>query len=50
MELSWVCEESKRKHCLVPETLRTEAIQYAEDAKRREEMDEDDDEVAPLAI
>ncbi|ORX69685.1 N-terminal nucleophile aminohydrolase [Linderina pennispora] len=40
LELSWVCEESGRKHQRVPKELIEEAIQYAERA-----LDEDDDEM-----
>ena len=44
VELSWVCDESKRLHVLVPEPYRSEAIRLAKESKRREELDSDDDE------
>lgn len=49
LELTWVCDESKRKHQLVPEDLRQEAIALAIEAKKRAEEagDEDDDEMRP---
>jgi len=44
LEMSWVCDESKRKHVLVPESIRLEAIRLAQEAKKKEEMDSDDEE------
>lgn len=44
VELSWVCDESKRLHVIVPEPYRSEAIRLAKESKRREELDSDDDE------
>jgi len=44
IELSWVCDESKRLHVPVPENIRAEAIRLAQEAKKREEMDSDDEE------
>lgn len=43
VELSWVCDESKRLHVRVPEEVRAEAVKLALEAKRKEEMDDDDD-------
>lgn len=43
LELSWVCDESKRLHVLVPEPFRSEAIALAKEAKRKEELDSDDE-------
>jgi len=48
LELSWVCDESKRKHVAVPADLREAAIKAAVAAKERAEMaDSDDDEDGP---
>jgi len=51
LELSWICEESKRKHVFVPKTLRDEAIALGVAEKKKAEMedaesedDDDDDE------
>jgi len=44
LELSWVCDESKRKHVMVPAELREQAIKLAVEAKERSEMAESDDE------
>jgi 20S proteasome subunit alpha 7 len=44
VELSWVCEESNRKHVFVPAQVREEAIRLAKEAKQREEMEDSDDE------
>jgi len=44
LELSWVCEESKRKHVMVPSDVRAEAIRLGKEAKEKEEMDDSDDE------
>ena len=35
LELTWVCDESGRKHTLVPEELRQEAIKYAVEEKKK---------------
>jgi len=43
LELSWVCDESKRKHVFVPEELRDEAFKAAVAAKEAAEMDSDED-------
>jgi len=43
LEMSWVCDESERKHVPVPENLRSEAIRLAVDAKEKAEMDDSDD-------
>lgn len=45
LELSWVCDESNRRHVRVPEDVRAEAERDARAAKEREEMvsDSDDD-------
>jgi len=44
LELSWVCEESNRKHVMVPSGLRSEAIRLGKEAKEKAEMDESDEE------
>lgn len=50
VELSWVCDESKRLHVFIPADLKEEAVREAKEAKQREEMDESDDEdEAPAA-
>ncbi len=43
LELSWVCDESGRKHTFVPEDLRQDAIQKAIADKEREEEGDDND-------
>ena len=43
VEVGWVCEESKKKFTLIPTDLRVEAIRAAEEAKRKEELDDDED-------
>jgi len=43
LELSWVCNESERKHVMVPKVLRDEAVKLAKDAKQKSEMADDDD-------
>eukprot|EP00455_Lapot_gusevi_P052550 TRINITY_DN800_c0_g1_i1.p1 TRINITY_DN800_c0_g1~~TRINITY_DN800_c0_g1_i1.p1 ORF type:complete len:258 (+),score=60.37 TRINITY_DN800_c0_g1_i1:75-848(+) len=43
LELSWVCEESNRKHVFVPSDLREEAVREAIEAKERAERDSSDD-------
>jgi len=43
VELSWVSEESGRKHQFVPEELRAEAVRIAQELKKKEEMDDSDD-------
>jgi len=40
LELSWVCDESKRRHTMVPADLRAEAIRKAVAAKERAEMED----------
>jgi len=42
LELSWVCDESNRRHQMVPEAIRAEAVERAKDLKRKEEMEESD--------
>jgi len=44
LELSWVCDESNRKHVMVPADIRAEAIRAGKEAKERAEMDESDEE------
>ena len=44
IELSWVCDESKRLHVFIPEELKAEAVKQAKEAKQKEDMDESDDE------
>lgn len=43
LDLSWVCDESGRKHVRVPEELRQKAIAEAKAEKDREEMADDDE-------
>lgn len=43
MELSWVCEESKWMHEMVPSSLRDEVEEWAKKAIEDDEMDDDDD-------
>lgn len=43
VELSWVCDESKRRHVMVPADVREEAVRLAKLAKQKEEMDSDSD-------
>lgn len=40
LELSWVCEESKFKHQMVPKDVFDESVQAAKAALDAEEMDE----------
>lgn len=47
LELTWVCDESGRKHTLVPEELRQEAIKYAVEEKKKAEEAGDDEEMRP---
>jgi len=44
LEMSWVCDESDRKHVMVPEELRAEAIKAAKEAKDKAEMEDSSDE------
>lgn len=44
LELSWVCEESKRMHQMVPKDLKSEAERLAKAALEAEEMGDDDEE------
>jgi 20S proteasome subunit alpha 7 len=44
LELSWVCDESERKHVFVPADVRDAAVCAAIEAKERAEMDSDDSE------
>lgn len=43
LEMSWVCDESNRKHVMVPVELREEAIKAAVEAKDKADMDDSDD-------
>ena len=43
LELTWVCDESKKKHVQVPKDIRDEAIKLAIEAKEKDEMDDSDD-------
>ncbi|TMW60751.1 hypothetical protein Poli38472_000793 [Pythium oligandrum] len=43
LELSWLCEETKWQHHLVPDNLRDEVNQWAKQAIEDEEMADDDD-------
>jgi 20S proteasome subunit alpha 7 len=42
--MSWLCEETKWQHRLVPDNLRDEVDQWAKQAIEDEEMADDDDE------
>lgn len=44
LEMSWVCDESGRRHVRVPEDIKAEAEREAREAKRKEEIDSDSDE------
>lgn len=44
LEMSWVCDESDKKHVMVPAELRAEAIAAAKEAKERTEMEDSSDE------
>lgn len=44
LEMSWVCDESDKKHVRVPEALRDEAVTEAKKAKEAAEMESSDDE------
>jgi 20S proteasome subunit alpha 7 len=44
LELSWVCDESKRKFVKVPEELRRQAVELALAEKAKEDMDDSEDE------
>jgi len=43
LELTWICDESDRKHVLVPEVLRQEAVRRALEIKQKEEIDDSDE-------
>jgi 20S proteasome subunit alpha 7 len=43
VELSWVCDASKRLHVTVPDDIAQEAIRLAKESKKKEEMEDDDD-------
>lgn len=43
LEMTWVCDESGRKHRTIPEDLRQEAVKAAVEAKEKSEMDDSDD-------
>jgi 20S proteasome subunit alpha 7 len=47
LELSWVCNESNRKHVMVPADLKAEAIKKAVAAKEKADMEDSDDEATP---
>jgi len=44
LEMTWICDESNKKHCRIPEALKKEAIDQAIEAKRQAEMDSDSEE------
>jgi 20S proteasome subunit alpha 7 len=50
LELSWVCNESNRKHVMVPANLKAEAIKKAVAAKEKAEMEDSDDEGVKPAV
>jgi len=43
LEMTWACDESKKKHVRVPAGLLEEAVKVAKDLKEKEEQDSDDD-------
>ncbi|KAL0487665.1 proteasome subunit alpha-3 [Acrasis kona] len=43
LELSWVCDESKRVHQLVPKEVKEEAEQYAKEANKDDDDDDDEE-------
>jgi len=43
LELSWVCDESKREQVLVPDKMRDEAVERAQAAKKKAEEESDDE-------
>jgi len=43
LELSWVCDDSKREHVLVPDQLRDDAIVRAQALKKKTEQESDDE-------
>lgn len=43
LELSWISEETKWEHHLVPDALRDEANQWAIQSIEQDEMADDDD-------
>lgn len=44
LEMTWICDESDRKHTRIPADLLAEAVTAAKDAKRLAEMDDSDSE------
>lgn len=42
LEMSWVCDESKRKHVLVPKDLKAQAAAQAKQAKEDADMEDSD--------
>jgi len=44
LEMSWVCDESNKRHVMVPKELREEAIKAAVEAKEKADMEDSDDE------
>jgi len=44
LELSWVCDESEKKHSMVPADLKAEAVKAAVEAKEKAEMEDSSDE------
>lgn len=43
LELSWICEETKWQHHLVPDNLRDEVNEWAVQSIKEDEMADDDD-------
>lgn len=43
LEMSWVCEDSKRMHQLVPQELKEEAIRLAKEAAKEQEESSDEE-------
>lgn len=43
LELSWICDESKRIHQFVPDEIKQEAEKYAKEANKEDDDDEEED-------
>jgi 20S proteasome subunit alpha 7 len=43
LEISWISDETKKKHTIVPDALRDDAVKKAIDAKRKAEEESDDE-------
>mmetsp|Transcript_22506 Transcript_22506/g.35326 ORF Transcript_22506/g.35326 Transcript_22506/m.35326 type:complete len:196 (-) Transcript_22506:177-764(-) len=43
LEMTWACDDTKRKHTRVPKDILDSAVQYAKELRAKEEQDSDDD-------